>query len=440
MKQKKYFLIAITIWLCLPILNTYAYTSPTASLYSEASILYHRGTKTIVWEKNSKKRMYPASLTKLMTAEIILHSGLSLQETVTISSSMLAGLEEANASVAGFALQENVTVKDLLYGLLLPSGGDAANALSQLVSKDERSFVQLMNERAGELGLGDTHFQNPTGLDQTDQYTTAYDMMRLMDHLLEHEEFRTIASTSMYTVITNKHPKGLEMQSSLIVGTDPKSRYYSPYMAGGKTGYTGKAGRCLASFSSDQGMEYIHISLKAPFEGFTAPSKSFSDAKELYTWAYDRFYTDIYANAEDTIASVKIPNSWHHQVKVNWEQQIDVLLDRYADDKVMMVHTIPETISAPIAKGQKLGSVQLYYQNLLIHEQELVSKEAVKASIIAQIVWYFYDFIVQHPLVLLIAACLLIGFIVRQYHRHLLRQRKLKRSKYKQPNYVRRQF
>ena len=440
MKLWKYILITLTFWLCLQVQNTNAYTNPSASLFSEAGILYHRETKTIVWEKNSRQKMYPASLTKLMTADVILHSDLSMQETVTISSKMLAGLEEANASVAGFVAQETVTVKDLLYGLLLPSGGDAANALSQLVSNDEHSFVKLMNERTKSLGLADTNFQNPTGLDQANQYTTAYDMMLLLDHLLEHEEFRTIATTSKYTVITNKHPQGLEMQSSMVVGTDPKSRYYSPYMAGGKTGYTGKAGRCLASFSSDQGMEFIHISLKAPFEGFTAPSKSFADAKELYTWAYDRFYPTVYADSKQPITAITIPNAWHHQLRVAWDKPVTVLLDRYFEDNVMMVHTIPETLSAPIAKGQKLGSVQLYYQNLLIHEQEMYSPEAIKSSIIAQAVWYLYDFIAAYPFALAAVSIILMILLIRRYHIAAQRRKKMKRRKYRQTQYIKRQF
>ena len=169
------------------------------NLNSNHAILYNLNDGTVLYEKNSKDRTSIASMTKIMTAIVAIENINNLDEKVKLTYDDFRGLVEANASVAGFRSGEEVTYRDLLYGLMLPSGADAAQALTRLVAGNIDNYMNMMNQKAVELGLLNTHFVNPTGLDVENHYSTVEDVATLFQYAIKNETFLEIIKTKNYT-------------------------------------------------------------------------------------------------------------------------------------------------------------------------------------------------------------------------------------------------
>ena len=190
---------------------------------------------------------------------------------MTLPEDIFPELRAEGASMAGFRPGETATVRDLLYGALLPSGAECCEALAREVSGSEEAFVELMNQKAAELEMRSTHFCNPTGLHDPEHVSTVRDMARLTEAALQNETFRKLFTTERYTVpATNCHPQGFTMHSTLLSQLDG-TELHSGRILGGKTGYTGEAGLCLASLAEVKGREYILVTAGAGGNHSTAP-------------------------------------------------------------------------------------------------------------------------------------------------------------------------
>lgn len=226
---------------------------------------YYLGSSGAEWSLGTKAASEPvpvASLTKMMTAYLVLESGSSLSEEVTIRPEMLQGLEEF--AVLGLQVGQVATVEDLLYATLLPSAGDAAQALAINAAGSIEEFAKAMNRTAGKLGMKNTHFSNPVGFDE-DNYSTAEDMAILLRAALENPTF---------VEIFESFERELPSLGKTVKKTFPKTGY----LRGGKTGYTNAAGRCLASTAEVEGQRYILVTVGAPTEG----TLHLADAEKIY--------------------------------------------------------------------------------------------------------------------------------------------------------------
>ena len=237
-----------------------------SNLNSTSAIFVKLSDNSIVAQQNSTERMYPASTTKLMTLLVAVEQIEDLNATFTLTYEMIDPMHEVGATVAGFCSGEVVTMTDLLYGLILPSGGDAAVALCEAVAGGEEEFARLMNEKARSLGLKNTNFVNATGLHHTNHYSTVTDMSVILGEVIKNDMCKRILSTYKFKMnSTNKHPEGLEMTSTLfsyMYGTEPDGAE----IIGGKTGYVDQSGYCIASFgkSTETNAEYICVTFNAP--------------------------------------------------------------------------------------------------------------------------------------------------------------------------------
>ncbi len=255
--------------------------APNVSLYSSNAILVALSDNTVLFDKKSDEKLYPASLTKIMTAIVAIESITSPEEKILLSPSIFEGLYSENASMAGFLPDEEVAAIDLLYGTLLPSGAECSVGLAVHVSGSEKEFVKQMNQKAGELGMVNTHFENVTGLHHKNHYTTVADISVLLSYALENETFKEIfTSADHVTAPTNLQNEGVAFSSTLFKKID------SPYfedgqILGGKTGYTDEAGLCLASFAEYKGENYILVTAGAPGNSFTEQT-NITDAFTVY--------------------------------------------------------------------------------------------------------------------------------------------------------------
>ncbi len=234
-----------------------------------------------LWEKNGEERLYPASLTKMMTAIVVLENLEDVSVPVVLSNEIFTAVYASHASVAGFVSGETASAKDLLYGMMLCSGGEAALGLADYIAGSEEAFVELMNEKAKDLELLDTHFANVTGLQDENHYTTAQDLGVILAYGLKNTTFREIFTTVSYqTESSDAHPEGILFTSTMFeeMGT---AAFTGGVILGGKTGYTEAAGLCLASLAEVKGRELILITAGADGNHDSSPFH-IEDALTIY--------------------------------------------------------------------------------------------------------------------------------------------------------------
>ena len=225
---------------------------------STAVLMQARGGK-IIGEINGDQQMYPASMTKIMTAIVAIEELGDLDQEITLTNEMVAGLAEQNAMQAGFQPGETVRAIDLLYGVLLPSGAECCIALADTVAGSEEAFVELMNKKAVKLGMDNTHFCDTTGLHDPNHYSTARDIAVLLKYAIKNDTFREIIESPWHsTPGTNVHPDGITFYSTMLKNLSDTT-VTDGQILGGKTGYTSEAGHCLASFAEIDGLEYILV-------------------------------------------------------------------------------------------------------------------------------------------------------------------------------------
>jgi D-alanyl-D-alanine carboxypeptidase (penicillin-binding protein 5/6) len=221
--------------------------------------------------KDQDEEIYPASMTKMLTALILMERipPGDYDKEIEITKSDMDYLYNDGASVAGFVIGEIVSIEDLMYGLMLPSGAECVSALAKYSAGDIDDFVDLMNAKAAEIGMTDSHFSNPVGLHDEDTYTTVSDMALLLDYAVRDERFAKVLSTQKYDVApTNKHSNGLELKSTFYQQGEIVLKDSNGEILGGKTGYTGEAGQCLASYMERGGERFILVTAAAKPEDF----------------------------------------------------------------------------------------------------------------------------------------------------------------------------
>ncbi|MBQ6848741.1 MAG: D-alanyl-D-alanine carboxypeptidase [Clostridia bacterium] len=229
---------------------------------ADYAVLVDVTTGEIVAQKNPDAQVYPASVTKVMTLLVAVENATDMNETFKMSYTFLDPLYLDEATMAGFSSGEEVTVRDMLYGCILPSGADATVGLSHLLAGSEEAFATMMNAKAAELELKNTHFVNSSGLHNRDHYTTPLDMAAVMAAAMENPTCREVLSTYQYTTAsTPQHPEGLLLTSTMfsrMYGDEPEGAT----IIAGKTGYTPQAMHTMVSYAEgDNGHDYIFVSM-----------------------------------------------------------------------------------------------------------------------------------------------------------------------------------
>lgn len=265
-------------------INFYAeYTADTceiaSDIISQNVIVVNCETNQVVAARNADARCYPASTTKIMTILTAADYITDYDKTFTFSYEITDPFFKQGATIAGFADAEAVNMTDLFYGAILPSGADATVGLALSIAGSETEFAKLMNKKAKELGLKNTHFTNASGLFDENHYTTPEDMAIIVREAMKNDICREALSTYQYTTAaTPQHPNGIQLTSTLfsyMYGTEPEGSD----ILGGKTGFVNESGYCIASFGeSDQGTQYVCVTFKG-----TSHYPAVYDQINLYT-------------------------------------------------------------------------------------------------------------------------------------------------------------
>lgn len=234
-----------------------------SSLHSKNALLLNE-KGDVLFEKNADDIIYPASLTKIMTAIVAIEMTTDLQKQTIVKPQTISKFTAQNASMAGFKAGDFVTIEDLLYGTLLASGADATGTLADALAGSEEAFVTLMNKKAQELGLNDTHFVNASGLHDPAHVSSVRDLSKLFRYAIKNPTFYQILTSKSY--ITHV-PNELTITSSLLA----RIPVGEGTILGGKTGYTPEAGLCLASIIEKDGKQYIFVTTNANGQAWTPP-------------------------------------------------------------------------------------------------------------------------------------------------------------------------
>ncbi len=251
-------------------------------LYSPYGVLIDGTSGEVLAGRYSQDRIYPASMTKMMTAIVALENTDDWEERIVLPTEIYGVLYAEHASVAGFEAGEKVLPMDMLYGMLLPSGAECCLGYAWQLAGNEKNFVEWMNEKADALEMTGTHFANTTGLPDEDHYSTVEDMAVLLRYCLQNESFREILTAQSHrTAPTNVHPKGLDFTSTLLGRLEGGKQVKGAQILGGKTGYTSKAGLCLASVARIGDREYILVTAGAPGTNY-AETYHIEDAVAVY--------------------------------------------------------------------------------------------------------------------------------------------------------------
>lgn len=250
-------------------------------VYSSNYLLMDLSDNQVLLEKNRHQKVPIASLTKIMTAYILLEEEQDLTKKILVDGAIIDQLTSEGASMAGFMREDEVSIRDIAYAILLPSGGEAAELAAKHVAGSEKNFVHLMNEYAHKMGLQETNFKNTTGLDVKGHYSSVSDISQLLKQALKNEHFYQIFTTLEYTTEpTLYEPNGYFLKSTLLRDGNQLA-LNNGKIVGGKTGYTQKAGLCLASVAEKNGTTYLLVTVGAKGDSFSE-QYNVMDAVNIY--------------------------------------------------------------------------------------------------------------------------------------------------------------
>lgn len=361
MTKKIFFVTTLYIYICF-LGNVYADTSNVndVKISSPAAIVIDTLNGRVLYEKNGYEKRNIASLTKILTA-IVTVENVKLDEVVTIktSSSNIGG------STVGMRKGDEITVKALMYGMLMCSGNDCAYALAEYVGGDIQTFADLMMEKAKEIGAKSSSFKNPHGLDVEGHYSTAYDMALITRYALNNQVINEIVGTSSITIQFGKSVKTFSNTNRLL-------RTYS-CADGVKTGFTNGANRCLIASATKDELRVIAVVL-----GSETTDIRFNDAKTLLEYALDNYSVKDISKNMNWYINLPIYKGKEEKYERYITREMKAVLTDEEYEKIYVKQTLLPVIYAPISKGYVLGQIEMYIDNEKIYSEDIILEKNIE--------------------------------------------------------------
>lgn len=362
-------------------------TTGDPQLNARIGLIFDRASKTTLYEKNGQKQVPMASTTKIMTSIVVLENA-DLTDVVTIDKKA-AG---TGGSRLGLKTNDKITVHDLLYGLMLKSGNDAAVALAIHVGGSVQEFANMMNQTAKELGLINSHFVTPHGLDEKQHYTTAYELAYIADYALKIPKFKEIVSTKAYTVTINNQPKVISNTNELLGNLDG--------VYGIKTGFTNGAGRCLVTSCKRGNLDIITVVLGADTKKIRT-----QDSIKLIEYAYKNYQI---INIEDIVKEqfekwkqlnekrIYINKAKQEGIQLELEEmqnKMRAVKNTEIDNVTIEINSL-YYLEAPVTKKEIIGNVKIKIKDKTIGELVIQNKNEIEKKTVKD---YFIDFLIRIP-------------------------------------------
>lgn len=363
MKFKKFILCLITCIVCLSILlpvKTLA-DNNNLNINAESAILIDGDTGKILYEKSAYEKRAPASTTKIMTALLALEH-CKTTDVATVASEAITSVP-SGYSTDLLKMGEELTIKDLLYALLLPSSNEAANVLAIHIAGSIDSFASMMNTKAMDLGCKNTHFVNPNGVHDDNHYSTAYDLSLIAKEAMKNDIFRQIVSTASYTLPnSNKYSR---IDRTLITTNDlikKQSNNYYEYAIGIKTGFTTPAKNCLVSSATKDGKTLIAVVLRS-----NTDNNRYNDTKTLFNYGFDNFSKKDIVKSGSTIKTIDVKNATSATKNLNLVAETGIntmVTNDKLNDTIEPQINLNEHLQAPIKKDSIVGTATYTVDNI----------------------------------------------------------------------------
>lgn len=396
-------IISLIICFFIGILNVSALE---LNLYSNNAIIYNYDLNEVIYEKNADEVVSVASMTKIMSSIVLIENIDDLNKTVVLNSNHFNGLKEKNASLAGFYIGQRVTYQDLLYGILLPSGAEAVQALAIEVFGGNEKLVEKMNEKAKELNLKDTNFVNPFGLDDDNHHSTVKEVALILRYALKNDTFKKIYTSRVYLT----SDKNLTLYSTIVSPLKTINNNAS-FIKGSKTGFTYDAGRCLASIAYDEENDINYLMVTAGAKNvITYPVL---DAINSYQKVFSSFNKKTLYRSGDTVTSIKTKFAKEKKVDVVVNEDIEVFyeISNFDLEKLSYKIDVPKKLTKILSKEKKIGTIHVYYDNEEIKTADLFLSSDMHFSFFRFILNVIIPFSL---LALLVIICLKLPKIIRK--------------------------
>lgn len=349
----------------------------TLSLAAETAVLIDAASGEILYDKDADKKMYPASITKLMTILLALENG-KLTDEITFSHDAVYNIEPGSAHIA-ILEGETLTLEQVLRAIILRSANEASNGVAEYVDGSVEAFAKHMTERAKELSCTNTNFVNANGLFDENHYTTAHDMALIARELLKHEEYRSMMSETDYEI----PPTNLQTETRYLHGQhqmlNPNSIYYYKDAIGGKTGYTVEAGNTLVTYAERDGLTLIAVVMKCN------GAEHYTDTAALFDYGFANYASVKVAAVSDYTSTVPVTETYNKKavdlgkVTIAPSEDVYYTLPKGTDASAVTIKTdIPEGVEGAVKKGQTLGTLQLSYDGKT-QTVDLIAQNAVDA-------------------------------------------------------------
>lgn len=379
MKFKKFILCLITCIVCLSILlpvKTLA-DNNNLNINAESAILIDGDTGKILYEKSAYEKRAPASTTKIMTALLALEH-CKTTDVATVTSEAITSVP-SGYSTDLLKMGEELTIKDLLYALLLPSSNEAANVLAIHIAGSIDSFASMMNTKAMDLGCKNTHFVNPNGVHDDNHYSTAYDLSLIAKEAMKNDIFRQIVSTASYTLPnSNKYSR---IDRTLITTNDlikKQSNNYYEYAIGIKTGFTTPAKNCLVSSATKDGKTLIAVVLRS-----NTDNNRYNDTKTLFNYGFDNFSKKDIVKSGSTIKTIDVKNATSATKNLNLVAETGIntmVTNDKLNDTIEPQINLNEHLQAPIKKDSIVGTATYTVDNIKYTINLKAGNEVKKSS------------------------------------------------------------
>ncbi len=331
---------------------------PPPGISAQTAIMVEANTGEVLYEKNADEKAYPASITKIMTALLAIENG-NLDKKVKISENA-SGVEGSSIYLE---TGERIPLRDLVYGLMLRSGNDAAVAIAEEIGGSVENFVIMMNKRARELGAYNTHFMNPNGLHNPEHYTTARDMALIAMAAMKNPEFRKVAAAKSWVTDRGEGKYNYFYNKNKVI-------YQYEGGTGIKIGYTKAAGRTLVASSERNGMALICVVMNAP--------DWFQDTYKLMDYAYGQYETVKVAAAQQPLKMVKIQGGSRDFVLIGPREDILCPVRKGADSRISVVYELADARKAPVDRWREAGQLKVYVGGKYLFSKPLYYLEDVE--------------------------------------------------------------
>ncbi len=326
-----------------------------------SAVLIDADTGRVLWGKNENEPMAMASTTKIMTAIVTLENA-DINEKVTVSENAARAPKVKMNLQAG----EELTLEQLLYALLMQSSNDAAVAIAENVGGSVEEFCEMMNRKAVELGCRDTEFVTPNGLDKGNHHSTAYDMAIIGAYAIKNDEFIRISNTQNVSFASNK-------KSYSIVNKNQLLNSYEGAI-GIKTGFTGKAGHCFVGAAKRGNVTLVSVVLASGW-GSAGKARKWSDTKEILNYGFDNYKKySIIGNSID----VYVDKARINKTTLKYEKSVELLLNESEVKNVLFKNNVPEMLEAPVTKGERVGTGEIYIGDFKAAEIGIVTDESIE--------------------------------------------------------------